>query len=114
MAKSQVLEVLGEPPHKGTELGGDRQEYWEYGHVSSVFAPVPDNRGHVVYFDKQAEGCQHQRTDAERATTTPNNGLKLTAERWQAGRAAAASSSVRQTLTAHRGLADGRAAVIEG
>jgi len=53
MAKDQVLGLLGEAPHKGTELGTDSQEYWEYGHVSSFFAPVPDNSGHVVYFDKQ-------------------------------------------------------------
>ena len=53
MAKDDVLVLLGEAPHKGAELGGHSQEYWEYGHVSSVFAPVPDNLGHVVYFDKQ-------------------------------------------------------------
>ena len=53
MSKNQVAALLGEPPHKGSELGADSQEYWEYGHVSSAFAPVPDNRGHVVYFDKQ-------------------------------------------------------------
>ncbi len=53
MAQDQVVGLLGEPPHKGTKLGGDHQEYWEYGHVSSFFAPLPDNYGHVVYFDKQ-------------------------------------------------------------
>jgi hypothetical protein len=53
MTKDEVLGLLGEAPHKGTEPGEDSREYWEYGHVSSVFAPVPDNLGHVVYFDKQ-------------------------------------------------------------
>ena len=57
MTKQQVSELLG----KAAAAGACRQfppeesrlECWEYGFVSSVFAPVPDNRSHVVYFDTE-------------------------------------------------------------
>jgi outer membrane protein assembly factor BamE (lipoprotein component of BamABCDE complex) len=53
MTKDEVRGILGDPPHGGSEVWDEHRDYWEYGHVSSVFAPVPDNYGHVVYFDKQ-------------------------------------------------------------
>jgi outer membrane protein assembly factor BamE (lipoprotein component of BamABCDE complex) len=53
MTKDEVRGILGDPPHGGSEVWDEHRDYWEYGHVSSVFAPIPDNRGHVVYFDKQ-------------------------------------------------------------
>ena len=53
MTKDEVRRMLGDPPHGGSEVWDEHRDYWEYGHVSSAFAPIPDNRGHVVYFDKQ-------------------------------------------------------------
>jgi len=55
MTKEQVQALLGEPPNKKTtslEHVNDSQDWWEYGYVSSVLAPVPDNRSYVVYFSR--------------------------------------------------------------
>jgi hypothetical protein len=54
MTKHEVEALLGEAPCKRTtrqEHVAGGQDWWEYGHVSSIFAPAPDNRSYVVYFD---------------------------------------------------------------
>jgi len=54
MTKREVEALLGEAPCKRTttrEHVANGQDWWEYGYASSIFAPAPDNRSHVVYFD---------------------------------------------------------------